>query len=170
MDFTTKNNADPRDQALASWLQNLANTHRLDLESVSPASSDASFRRYFRIASAQGTVIAMDAPPQQENSHPFVDVTRRLQHVHLNVPDILAQDLDQGFLLLTDLGVQTYYQAVQQDLDDMQLQKLYRDAIAALITQQSADTTGLPQYDQPRLLDELSVFSEWYAKTHRQAT
>lgn len=170
MDFTTKNNTDHRDQALASWLQGLADKHQLDLESVSAASSDASFRRYFRIASAQGTVIAMDAPPQQENSHPFVDVTRRLQQVHLNVPDILAQDLDQGFLLLTDLGVQTYYQAAQQDIDDMQLQKLYRDAIAALVTQQSADTTGLPQYDQPRLLDELSVFSEWYAKTHRQAT
>src|SRR5690554_3701931 len=170
MDFTIKNNTDPRDRALANWLQDQAGTHQLDLESISPASTDASFRRYFRIASSHGTVIAMDAPPQQENSHPFVQVTQRLQQVSLNVPDILAQDLEQGFLLLSDLGVQTYYQAIQNKLDDAQLQKLYRDAITALVALQTADTADLPRYDQPRLLDELTVFEEWYVKTHRQIT
>lgn len=170
MDFTIKNNTDPRDRTLANWLTGLADTHQLELESISPASSDASFRRYFRIPSAHGTVIAMDAPPQRENSQPFVHVTQMLQQVGLNVPEILAQDLNQGFLLLTDLGVQTYYQAVQHELDDAQLQKLYRDAIAGLVTLQTADTTSLPRYDQPRLLDELSVFTEWYAQTHRQVT
>lgn len=170
MDFTLNNDPDPRNQALSAWLKGLADAHQLDLGSVSPASSDASFRRYFRIAGARGTVIAMDAPPQRENSHPFVHVTHTLRQAGLNVPDILAQDLSQGFLLLTDLGVQTYYQAVQHGLDDAQLQNLYRDAIKALVTVQTAKTTGLPSYDQPRLLDELSVFSEWYARTHRQVT
>lgn len=169
MDFSIKNNTNPRDRALNVWLQGLANAHDLDLETISPASSDASFRRYFRITSAHGTVIAMDAPPLQEDSRPFVQVTELLQQAKLNVPNILAQDLDQGFLLLTDLGTQTYYQAVQGGLDDDRLQKLYRDAITALVTLQTADSSTLPRYDQNRLLDELSVFSEWYAKVHRQA-
>lgn len=168
MDFTIKNSTDPRDQALQAWLESLTETHRLNLQSVSPASTDASFRRYFRIDSAQGTVIAMDAPPRQEDSHLFVHVTHLLEQTGLNVPDILEQDLDQGFLLLGDLGRQTYYQAIRDGLDDARLQKLYRDAIAALVIQQTASTDGLPRYDQPRLLDELGVFSEWYVKTHRQ--
>lgn len=166
-----KHNTDPRTHALDTWLKRLTDTHQLDLQSISPASSDASFRRYFRITSAKhGTVIAMDAPPEQENSQPFVDVTRLLQQVNLNVPDILAQDLDQGFLLLTDLGTQTYFQAVQRPLDDATLQKLYRDAIAALVTLQTANTVTLPRYDEGCLLDELSLFTEWYARVHRQIT
>lgn len=168
MDFTIKNNTEPRLQALNVWLNGLADKFQLDLTSVSSASSDASFRRYFRIASAQGTVIAMDAPPEQENNSAFVHVTDLLQRTGLNVPDILAQDINQGFLLLTDLGTTTYYHAVQHTLDDAALQKLYRDAIGALVTMQSARTTGLPRYDQPRLQDELSVFTEWYAGAHRQ--
>lgn len=170
MHFNIKNSTQPRDRALYTWLSSLAGTHQLDLGSLSSASSDASFRRYFRVDSPQGTVIAMDAPPQQEDSRPFVQVTRLLQQTGLNVPDILAQDLEHGFLLLTDLGEQTYYQAVQQGLDDARLQKLYRDAIGALVKSQSTSTASLPRYDQPRLHDELSVFTEWYAKTHRQVT
>lgn len=170
MDFDINNNINSRDAALNSWLTSLAVSHGLDLESISPASSDASFRRYFRLNSTHGTVIAMDAPPQQEDSRPFVDVTHRLHQTGLNVPTLLAQDLNQGFLLLSDLGRQTYYQAVQQGLDDSRLQKLYRDAIAALVKSQSTNTKGLPRYDQPRLHDELSVFTQWYAGTHRQVT
>lgn len=170
MAFDIKNNSNSRDRALYDWLTSLADTHQLNLETISPASSDASFRRYVRVNTADGTVIAMDAPPQQEDSRPFIQITRLLQQTGLNVPDILAQDLDQGFLLLTDLGRQTYYQAVQHDLDDTQLQKLYRDAIAALVKSQTTAIDGLPRYDQPRLHDELSVFTEWYVKTHRKVT
>lgn len=164
------NNINSRDPALHAWLTSLSDTHQLDLNTISPASSDASFRRYFRIGSAHGTVIAMDAPPQQEDSRPFVQVTHKLQQTGLNVPDILAHDLDQGFLLLTDLGSQTYYHAVQDGMDDSRLQKLYRDAIAALVKSQTTATDGLRAYDQPRLKDELSVFTDWYVKTHRQVT
>lgn len=170
MDFEIKNNSSSRDRALHAWLSTLADTHQLNLDAISSASTDASFRRYFRINSATGTVIAMDAPPQQEDSRPFVQITRLLQQTGLNVPDILAQDLDQGFLLLTDLGKQTYYQAVQHDLDDSQLQHLYRNAIAALVKSQTTAIKDLPRYDQARLYDELSVFTEWYVKTHRQVT
>lgn len=170
MDLNTNNTPEPRDQALMAWLQSQASQHGLDLDCISPASSDASFRRYFRLGTPNGTVIAMDAPPARENSQPFVDVTHLLQQTGLNVPHILAQDLSQGFLLLTDLGEQTYYQAVQQGLNDARLQSLYRDAIAALVQMQSASATHLPRYDQPRLLDELSLFSDWYVETHRQAS
>lgn len=163
-------NINSRDPALHAWLSSLTAAHQLDLDTISPASSDASFRRYFRISSAHGTVIAMDAPPQQEDSQPFVQVTQRLQQTGLNVPDILAQDLNQGFLLLTDLGRQTYYQAVQEGIDDSRLQKLYRDAITALVKSQTTATDGLPAYDQSRLKSELSVFTDWYVKTHRQIT
>lgn len=171
MASTIKHDNDSRFAALNTWLQSLVTTHRLDLQSISPASSDASFRRYFRITSAtHGTVIAMDAPPQQENSQPFVDITCLLQQIGLNVPDILAQDLKQGFLLLTDLGTQTYYHAVQGPLNDADLQRLYRDAITALVTLQTADTRTLQRYDKARLVDELFLFTEWYAKTHRHVT
>src|SRR5690625_1035779 len=149
MDFDI--NLNPRDRALHTWLTSLTDTHQLKLESMSPASSDASFRRYYRLDSGRGTVIAMDAPPEREDSRPFVLVTRKLQRTGLNVPDILAQDLDQGFLLLTDLGTQTYYHAVQNDLDDVRLQKLYRDAIAALVSSQTTPTDNLPHYNQLKL-------------------
>ncbi|MGP1614665.1 MAG: aminoglycoside phosphotransferase family protein, partial [Pollutimonas bauzanensis] len=97
-------------------------------------------------------------------------VTGLLAQAGLTVPAILAQDLQQGFLLLSDLGEQTYYQAIQAGLDDARLQKLYRDAIAALVRMQGASTTGLPAYDAGRLAQELAVFPEWYAQRHCQAS
>lgn len=170
MDSTTNHNTDARYGALNNWLKSLPDTYALDLQSISSASSDASFRRYYRLRSAHGTVIAMDAPPAQENSTPFVHVTGLLRQTGLNVPRILARDMDQGFLLLDDLGSKTYYQAVQEGLDDVRLQSLYRDAISALVTMQTTDAQSLPAYDETRLLDELSVFPQWYAKQHCNAT
>ncbi len=162
--------ADPRLIALKHWLHNHADTHKLDLASLQPASSDASFRRYFRLTANGGTAIVMDAPPPHENCQPFVHVTQLLAQAGLNVPTILAQDLAQGFLLLSDLGPQTYYQTIQSGLDDVALQKIYRDAIGALVQMQQASTTGLPAYDQTRLAQELTLFPEWYAQRHCQAT
>jgi aminoglycoside/choline kinase family phosphotransferase len=97
-------------------------------------------------------------------------VSTLLAQADLNVPAILAQDLPQGFLLLSDLGEQTYYQAIQSGLDDTRLQKLYRATIAALVRMQHAATTGLPAYDADRLAQELAVFPEWYAQRHCKAT
>lgn len=165
---STVTTADARKRQLLNWLGSLPQRHDLDLGAVSAASSDASFRRYYRIPAAQGTVIAMDAPPGQENSQPFVAVTDILQQAGAQVPTILEKDLEQGFMLLTDLGEQTYYHAVQQPLDDKTLQSLYRDAIHALVRLQHASTQGLPEYNEQRLLDELSVFNEWYVARHRQ--
>jgi len=157
---------DTRLSALKQWLASLAAEHRLDLDSLSPASSDASFRRYFRLQGKSGSVIVMDAPPDREDCRPFLQVTKTLHQAGVNVPQIFAQNLEQGFLLISDLGRQTYYQAVLSGLADDALQQLYRNAIAALVQLQQSDMSGLPRYDQERLLAELQLFPEWYVTRH----
>lgn len=157
---------DSRLTALKQWLQPLAARHGFDPESLEPASSDASFRRYFRVQAGERSLIVMDAPPPQEDCRPFVHVAGLLADAGVHVPEILAQDLDQGLLLLSDLGKYTYYQAVQQGLDDTSLQVLYRQAVHTLVMAQQASTQGLPVYDQERLLQELAVFPEWYVQKH----
>ena len=169
MASTSNTGADPRLATLTHWLEGLASTHGLDLASLRPASSDASFRRYFRLDSSSGTAIVMDAPPAHEDCRPFVHVTGLLKSAGINVPGILAQDLQQGLLLISDLGPTTYYQAIQSGLEDTALQTLYRDAIGALVGMQQAQTTGLPLYDTERLAQELALFPEWYARRHGQA-
>ena len=158
--------SDPRISLLLKWLATLDSNIGLQIESLAPASSDASFRRYFRIQARSATLIVMDAPPSQENCRPFVDIAARLSQVKLNVPAILAQDLEQGFLLLSDLGPTTYYAKIQQGLTDAELQPLYRDALAALVQLQTANHAGLPAYDAKRLKDELGLFVEWYVTVH----
>lgn len=158
--------SDPRKSLLLNWLATINPNLGLQVESLTAASSDASFRRYFRIQARSGTLIVMDAPPPQENCHPFVDVTARLADVKLNVPEIKAQNVEQGFLLLSDLGPTTYYAKIQQGLTDAELQPLYRDALAALVQLQTASHAGLPVYDAKRLKDELGLFIEWYVTVH----
>jgi aminoglycoside/choline kinase family phosphotransferase len=97
-------------------------------------------------------------------------VDRLLADVGLNVPAVLEQDLDQGLLLLSDLGEQTYYQRIQAGLPDSELQTLYREALAALVRLQQASTAGLGTYDTARLADELKLFPEWYVQKHHGVT
>lgn len=158
--------SDLRLQALLKWLSTLPAELALELDSLAPASSDASFRRYFRLNACQGSLVVMDAPPPQEDCRPFVDVDHRLAQAGLNVPKIIASNLTEGFLLLSDLGPTTYYARIQQGIDDAALQNLYKDALAALVQMQTADHQGLPAYDAKRLKDELGLFSQWYATVH----
>ena len=131
---------------------------------LSPASADASFRRYFRISAGGQTWIAMDAPPEREDCRPFVRVAALLREAGLNTPQVLAQDLERGFLLLSDLGSTTYLDA----LDDSNADALFRDAIEALIRMQCASRPGvLPPYDGALLRRELDLFPEWYVARHR---
>jgi N-acetylmuramate 1-kinase len=131
------------------------------------ASADASFRRYFRLDAAAGTLIAMDAPPAQEDSRPYVKVAALLHAAGLNAPRILAQDLAQGFLLLTDLGTQTFLHV----LDEGNADRLYAAAIDALITWQCASRADvLPPYDTALLARELALFPDWYVERHLQHT
>ena len=158
--------SDPRLDALLKWLLTLPAVLALDVDSLAPASSDASFRRYFRLNAGQGTLIVMDAPPPQEDCQAFIDVDNRLAEAGLNVPKIIASNLTQGFLLLSDLGPTTYYACIQQGITEATLQNLYKDALTALVQMQTADHTGLPTYDAKRLKDELGLFAQWYAAVH----
>ncbi|MFH1605405.1 MAG: phosphotransferase, partial [Pseudomonadota bacterium] len=134
---------------------------------IEPASADASFRRYFRVSLVERgeSRIVMDAPPQKEDCRPFIQVADLLRRAGLNAPVLLAQDLEQGFLLLTDLGNTTYLTALMQD--DACADELYRDAIDALITWQLASRPGvLPPYDAALLRRELDLFPDWYLARH----
>jgi aminoglycoside/choline kinase family phosphotransferase len=112
----------------------------------------------------------MDAPPPKEDCGPFVDIAGRLNAAGLNVPKIIEQQLEQGFLLLSDLGPTTYYDKIISGAEDATLQKMYREALAALVTMQAANHEGLPHYDAPRLKQELSLFVEWYTTIHCKTT
>jgi aminoglycoside/choline kinase family phosphotransferase len=164
---TDRTAADARLVALADWLAALPPDLGLRVDTLRPASADASFRRYFRLDAAGGTLIAMDAPPPQEDSRPFVHVARLLREAGLNAPRILAQDLTQGFLLLTDLGAQTYLAV----LDEGNAAELYAAATDALLRWQLASRAGeLPPYDAALLGRELALFSDWYVARHLQHT
>jgi len=161
-----KTASDPRLEQIRDWLRSLPASLELALDTLRPASSDASFRRYFRLDAGPGTVIVMDAPPEHEDCRPFLHVGGLLRDAGLNVPAVLAQDLARGLLLLSDLGEQTYYQRIQAGLPDAELQTLYREALAALVRLQRARTTGLAAFDAARLAEELKVFPEWYVGRH----
>lgn len=136
---------------------------------LTPASSDASFRRYFRIQLEQGSRIVMDAPPEQEDCKPFIHVAALLRNAGLNAPEVLAEDLQSGFLLLTDLGNTTYLDV----LSTATVERLYGDALNALIcmqTQVDTRTAGLPQYDALLLQTELNLFKDWYLQKHCAVT
>lgn len=131
--------------------------------SLVAASSDASFRRYFRWEAEQRSFIVMDAPPPQENCRPFVEIASILADAGVHVPEILCADLEQGFLLLGDLGRQTYLDVINSDNAD----ELFADAISALLTFQANANPGvLPCYDEALLRRELQLFPEWYVQRH----
>ena len=130
---------------------------------LEPASADASFRRYFRVRAAGRSLIVMDAPPEHEDCRPFVRVAGLLAEAGVHVPRILAQDLAQGFLLLSDLGTTSYLQA----LNDSSADDLFRDAIDALLRWQLASRPDvLPPYDEALLAREIKLFPEWYLQRH----
>jgi aminoglycoside/choline kinase family phosphotransferase len=152
-------------QQLTQWLQSqLPGTPF----SLAPASADASFRRYFRATLANGdTRIVMDAPPAHENCRPFLHVARLFEGAGTHVPHVYAQDLEQGFLLLSDLGSSTYLDALTQD----NARDLYEAATDALIRIQLASTDNeLPPYDETLLRRELNLFPEWYIARHLNQT
>lgn len=151
-----------RQQQIKTWLHSKFPDSLFD---ISPASADASFRRYFRATFVDQTLVVMDAPPQQEDCRPFIHVAQLFGAAGVHVPQVLAQDLEQGFLLLTDLGNTTYLQA----LDTSNAHELYGTATDALVTIQLASREfALPPYDKALLLREMYLFPEWYVTKHLQ--
>jgi aminoglycoside/choline kinase family phosphotransferase len=150
-----------RQQRIQTWLETqFPGTHL----SLAPASADASFRRYFRATLANGDhYIVMDALPQYEDCRPFIDVAALFGASGAHTPQVLAQDLEQGFLLLTDLGDTTYLAALSAD----NANSLYLDAVDTLIKIQTASRPGvLPDYDRALLERELRLFPDWYIARH----
>jgi aminoglycoside/choline kinase family phosphotransferase len=152
-------------QALQDWAARQLGGDALD---IAPASADASFRRYFRVTAKARDYIVMDAPPAHEDCRPFIAVARLFGDVGVYVPEVLAQDLEQGFLLLTDLGNATYLSALSAASFDQGLARdLYLAANDALIRIQQASRPGvLPEYDRALLARELMLFPEWYVARH----
>ncbi|GIL06527.1 MAG: aminoglycoside phosphotransferase [Betaproteobacteria bacterium] len=156
---------DRRLELLRDWLAALAPEHDLHVETLRPASADASFRRYFRIDAGAASLVAMDAPPDKEDVRPFIHVARLLREAGLNAPQVLARDVASGFLLLTDLGTTTYLDALNAGTADANA--LFADAIDALVRWQLASRAGeLPPYDEPLLRRELMLFPDWYVARH----
>lgn len=165
-----------RRKALETWLVQVLGA---DFK-LTTASADASFRRYFRVHMPDHTLIAMDAPPPQEDCRPFVAIAKLLQAAGLNVPRILAQDLSQGFLLLSDLGDTTYLSLLQQHQrntlgDQIKAEavcsKLYEEATSALVQLQQATCPNvLPAYDAGLLNREMQLFPDWYVAQHLSTT
>ena len=152
----------------------MADRHAIDVATLVPASADASFRRYFRVACSTSvpggavvaTAIVMDAPPERENSAAFIHVARLMADAGLNVPRVLEQDLGQGFLLLTDLGSRTYL-SVLDPANPQSAAPLMMAAIDALIAWQCASVPdALPAYDDALLRRELALFPDWYIGQH----
>jgi aminoglycoside/choline kinase family phosphotransferase len=154
-----------RSAQLRDWLEAQLGAAHVELV---PASEDASFRRYFRVAQKSASAIVMDAPPPQENCATFVHVAALFRHAGVHVPEVLARDLERGFLLLTDFGSVTYLDALAAGEDP---EPLYCDALAALVRLQSASQSGtLPPYDETLLRRELALFPDWYIGRHLRAT
>ena len=152
-----------RSQLLENWIKQQFPGASFTLQ---PASADASFRRYFRVQTGNETLIVMDAPPAQEDCGPFLHVAELLADT-VHVPKIRAQDISQGFLLLSDLGNLTYLQALTEQPETAD--RLYAQATDALVSMQRTQALeNLPAYDEKLLRFELNLFPEWYIAKHLQ--
>lgn len=164
-----------RQQAFGVWLSSLADAHGLRLDTVRSASADASFRRYFRVDTAQGSLIVMDAPPDKENCQSFVDVDSLLRTGGVAAPEILSWDEAQGFMLLSDLGQHTLLSVLDPvNQESAGNQTRYACAIDELLRLQAIPQgfgqQALPPYDDALLQRELDLFPEWYVGQLRGQT
>lgn len=152
-----------REVSLKQWLEKIGRSFGLNLKTLRPASSDAGFRSYFRIDGDGTTYIVMDSPGEPGNVKPFIFVDDLFAKQGLNVPKIYAQDVEQGFLLLSDLGTQTYLDVLSED----NASRLMDDATTALVKLQKNSKQGvLPDYSEELLRSELELFPEWYVTRH----
>lgn len=149
-----------RATARLAWARATLDDAALTLES---ASSDASFRSYWRATQAGQSWIVMDSPPEREDPRPWLAIGERLAAAGLHVPKVAARDLEQGFLLIEDLGSRLYLDV----LDDTNADRLYGDAMDALLAMQTrVDARDLPAFDHPVLVAGLEVMPQWFLERH----
>lgn len=149
-------------EQLKNWLKSLG----IEYDDIQPASADASFRRYFRISDNGKTYIVMDAPPEKEDCQPFIEIAEMLLEFGLNVPKILQQDINQGFLLLSDLGKTVFL----SELNNNNVDRMYSSAMDALLLLQQNTPVYLPAYDEKLLRNELNLFPDWYLEKQLNIT
>jgi len=162
IDMTHDQTSDARLESLTQWVGMVVG---LAAPVIRPASTDASFRRYYRVQAGSESFIAMDAPPAQEELGPYLRIAERFGALGLNVPKILQCDLARGFLLITDLGERLYL----DHLTETTVERLYGDALSALIVLQAGSLTDpgfLPEYDAALLRREMELFRDWYLVRH----
>ncbi len=155
-----------RRQQLQSWIAAEFPGRPFEL---APASADASFRRYFRLTFTDDPVslIVMDAPPSHEDCRPYIKVAALFGATGVHVPKVIRQNLEQGLLLLSDLGSTTYLDALTKD----NAHNLYAEALGALMSIQASSQPGvLPEYDRELLMRELELFPVWYVSRHKGIT
>ncbi|MDO9599958.1 MAG: phosphotransferase [Azoarcus sp.] len=161
----------PRLAQLQQWLADQLPGRPFEL---SPASADASFRRYFRVSFSDGrpSLIVMDAPPEHEDCRPWLQVAALFRSAGAHVPEVLAEDRALGFLLISDLGSTTYLAALQHpECSQLEAAHLYADAIGTLLAiQASSQPDVLPEYSAELLRRELMLFPEWYVGRHKGMT
>jgi aminoglycoside/choline kinase family phosphotransferase len=153
---------DQRKRAAASWAAEASGMKQVRLV---PVSGDASFRRYFRFQMDNRSIILMDAPPEKENSAPFIDIADRLRSAGLKAPGILRFDLEQGFGLLEDFGDTLYQELICEGSVNRVFPELF-DLLSGMANH--VDTAGLPLFDESALLQELDLFRIWYLERHRK--
>lgn len=163
---------DLRAQALETWACHWVNGQDQWPAPTGPlltVSGDASFRRYFRLPLGERSLIAVDAPPEKENSRPFVAIARALLAHGVHVPEVIAVDFEQGFMLLSDLGDTLLLGQLTPDRVDA----LYDQALEELAHIQDCDEVPgypLPLYDQRRLLDEMNLLRDWFVGRYLELT
>jgi len=126
--------------------------------------SDASLRKYYRLQVGDESYVIMDASKDKESIYPFIDISVRLLKVKVEVPRILSQNIQEGFLLLTDLGSQH----LADMLSPMSVELLYMKGIHEIVKMQEIDTVGMETYDKDFLLKEMNLMPEWYLTQHKQ--
>jgi aminoglycoside/choline kinase family phosphotransferase len=166
--------ADARREAAERWLTDLFGDARFEL---APASADASFRRYFRVTRGEASWILMDAPPDKEDVRPFITIAQLLTSAGVNVPVAQQQNLAEGYLLLTDLGTQTYFAALSApgfaELGHAHADFLYSEALAALVRMQASTAAQLARltlYSEAALRREMGLFEDWFLRRHLNVT
>jgi len=153
-----------REREAASWASSVLSLHAVTLQ---PVAGDASFRRYYRLQANGQSLILMDAPPDREDSQPFVDIAGRLRAAGLHAPTVYHCSLERGFALLEDFG-DTLYRDI---LDETTIDDLLPDLFAVLEGMAlRVDKSGLPLYDESLLQTEMDLFTEWYLQRHRGRT